>query len=828
MGPQEPSPLVPVSQEQDGFMWYAWCMRHESRTKLSALGSFMVVSVLAGLLVAGLAIPAATIAGVAATTINATLTELPEDLLAAPQAERTTLLLSDGSVMTQLFDENRIIVGLTEIAPIMRQAQIAIEDDRFYSHGALDMKSLFKAVVSSVASSDGGGGSTLTQQYVKQVRMENAMLITDPEDRQEALDIAQERSIKRKIEEARYAIGVERELSKDQILENYLNIAYYGDGAYGVEAAAHHYFNTTAANLTLAQAAMLAGIVQTPSRNPADPDELEDSIIRRNTVINRMLELGLITEDEATAAKAEGYDPSQIQSPLNGCPNADMAYIQVCEFIVKTLQANPSLGDSPSAISLNLKRNGYVIQTHIDPVMQQAAQNAISERIGDTDPVKSVMIEMQPGTGIVFAAAQNRRQIAFGNYTDSENLYAGRTSYQYFSPFGGAYDMDEGAQAGSTFKAFVLAAALNAGIPPSKMFNSPARMVFPARTDFKGCDGRPAVSQDPWTVNNSSRSGAMDMWTGTAQSVNTYYAQLERLVGVCASVTMAETVGVATNPNSPNEYKQIMDYSSVPAFTLGVADTSPMSMAVAYSTFAARGVRCDPVVVKSITDRDGQSVPTPNGNCRQVMRPEVADGVNAVLGNAFISGTAAGYPLPDRRPTSGKTGTTDRGEAVWLIGYTPHIVGVAMVSRDRNPAWTDFWLPRDGSMMGVQLSTGVTLNGFGAQDAGPIWRAAMSVATQYVPPDGFTAPTSEILKGKTVTMPKVDGMTKEQAKKVLEDAGFYVIEKQAYDDRPAGTYIGVSCEQVMGGTCSLLISQGPRPPEPGTQDQSAGQSEGPR
>ena len=774
----------------------------------------MVVSVLAGLLVAGLAIPAATIAGVAATTINATLTELPEDLLAAPQAERTTLLLADGSVMAQLFDENRIIVTLAEIAPIMRQAQVAIEDDRFYSHGALDMKSLFKAVISSVASSDGGGGSTLTQQYVKQVRMENAMLITDSEERQEALEIAQERSIKRKIEEARYAIGVERELSKDQILENYLNIAYYGDGAYGVEAAAHHYFNTTAANLTLSQAAMLAGIVQTPSRNPADPDELEDSIIRRNTVINRMLELGLISAEDAAAAKAEGYDPSQIQNPLNGCPNADMAYIQVCEFIVKTLKANPSLGDSPSAINLNLKRNGYIIETYIDPVMQQAAQNAISERIGDTDPVKSVMIELNPGTGIIWAAAQNRRQIAFGSYSDSENLYAGRTSYQYFSPYGGAYDMDEGAQAGSTFKAFVVAAALNAGIPPSKMFNSPSKMTFPARTDFKGCDGRPAFSEDPWTVTNSSNSGAMDMWTGTAQSVNTYFAQLERLVGVCASVTMAETVGVVTYPDSPNEYKQIMDYSSVPSFTLGVADTSPMSMAVAYATFAARGVRCDPVVIKSITDRDGQPVPTPNGNCRQVMRPEVADGVNALLGRAFISGTAQNYPLPDRRPASGKTGTTEKGEAAWLIGYTPNIVGVAMVSRDSNPAWTDFWFPREGSMTGVQLSTGVSLYGFGAQDAGPIWRSAMTVATQYLPPDAFPQPSAEILKGKAATMPKVDGMNKDQAKKVLEDAGYYVIEKPAYDDRPVGTFIGVTCEQVIGGTCTLLISQGPRPAEP--------------
>ena len=800
-------------------MWYALCMRHESQTtRLSALGSFLLVSVLAGVLVAGLTIPAATVAGVAATTINSTLTELPKEWLEEPQAERTTLLLADGTQMAQLYDENRIIVTLDEIAPIMQQAQVAIEDDRFFSHGALDLKSLIKAMVSMVVSTDGGGGSTLTQQYVKQVRMEQAMLITNEEEREEALRIAQERTPKRKIEEARLAIAVERMLTKHKILENYLNIAYYGDGAYGVEAAAHHYFNTTAANLTLSQAAMLAGIVQTPSRNPGskDPKVVESSITRRNVVINRMLELELISPEAAAEAKAEGFDPSLIQNPRQGCFNADMAYIQICEFIVNTLKANKHLGDNPDDIFLNLKRNGYTIQTTIDPVKQQAAQAAISARIGDTDPVKSVMIMMQPGTGVVWAAAQNRRQIAFSGYTDDENLYAGRTAYQYFSPYGSTYVMDEGAQGGSTFKPFIVAAALNAGIPPTKMFDNKSPMIFGPEVDFKGCDGRPSRSTGEWPVYNSGgERGAMDMFHGTANSVNTYFAQLEKLVGVCASVTMADTVGVVTWPDY-KDYPNVMSYESLPSFVLGTADTSPMTMAVAYSTFAARGLRCDPVVVTSITDRKGESVPTPNGNCQQVMRKEVADGVNAVLNNAFKYGTARAYPLPDGRDTSGKTGTTQFGEAVWLIGYTPQIVGVSMISRDRNRAWDSFWSARGQhpSLTGVKMSTGVVLNGYGAQDAGPIWRAAMTEAVKDLPADRFTTPTSEILKGKPATIPSTSGMNKERAKKVLEDAGFYVVEKEVFDDSPPGTYTKASCEPIFGGTCSLLISKGSRPVEP--------------
>jgi len=792
-------------------LWYAKMVRKISWNKrLSSLGTFLLVSVLAGLLVAGLAIPGAALAGVASTTMYSSLTQLPMELDTPPQAERTNIYLSDGSLLTQLYDENRVIVTLDQIAPIMRTAQVAIEDDRFYSHGALDFKSLAKAVLTNIGGS-GGGGSTLTQQYVKQVLVEEAAQKPTEEEQAAALEEAQGRTLARKIREMRYAIALEKKYSKDQILENYLNIAYYGDQTYGVEAAARHYFNTTAANLTLSQAAMLAGIVQTPSRNPVD--DPQGATERRNVVLGRMVELKLITQEEANAARAEEFDATQVQEPQNGCVSVDWQYVQVCTYIVTTLKHNVNLGATQKERESNLRRGGYDVYTTIDPSIQLAVQQSITNRIGPNDPVKSAMVIMEPGTGIVKAAAQNRYEMALGG-NDTENLWEGKSGWQYFAQY--EYGIDQGAQAGSTFKSFVVAAALDAGISPRTRFDAQPRMDFTGQ-DFKQCQGGNA---GPFHVSNSGGGGGvMDMYSAAANSVNTYFVQLEKLVGLCNVVTMATKVGAMSNPDDP-EHATIMDFGvDVPAFTLGVADTSPMSMAVAYSTYAARGVRCDPVVVKEIKDREGNDIPTTSGNCTQAIRPEVADGVNSVLSRAFTNGTASGYGVPGHT-LSGKTGTTEDSSAAWVIGYTPQLVGVTMVAVDNNPAWSDIWDPRRNpsskvaSMSGVLLSTGVRLVGFGAQDSGPIFRPAMTAALENLPNAPFTPPTTDIVNGKPVNPPRTDGMDLARAQQTLQNAGFSVTVSEVYDDSAPGTYLNASCQHIYGGNCTLNVSQGPRPPEP--------------
>ncbi|MCB0884878.1 MAG: transglycosylase domain-containing protein, partial [Propionibacteriaceae bacterium] len=269
---------------------------------------FGVVSILAGVLVAGLGVPFAALAAGATRAGAATLKEVPANLAVPDQYEASTMYLSDGSVLATFFDENRQYVTLDQISPEMQTAQIAIEDHRFYEHGAVDLQSVVRAALGNAAGGGiSGGGSTLTQQYVKQVRLQMCNGDTA------CVEDAQAPSMNRKILEMRYAIALENTLTKDEILERYLNIAYYGDGAYGVQAAARHYFNTDASQLTVAQAAMLAGLVQNPSQT--DPvNNLDGALARRQAVLAAQVRYQGMPQSVADEAAAEGFDASQVQT----------------------------------------------------------------------------------------------------------------------------------------------------------------------------------------------------------------------------------------------------------------------------------------------------------------------------------------------------------------------------------------------------------------------------------------------------------------------------------------------------------------------------------
>jgi membrane peptidoglycan carboxypeptidase len=765
---------------------------------------FLGVSVLAGVLVASLAIPVAALTGLMSTSAAESLSQLPAELETPPVAERTKVYMKNGEVLAQFFDEFRVIVPLEKISPVMQYAQIAIEDDRFYEHGALDLKALVKAFVTYFTGDSGGGGSTLTQQYVKQVLVDKADNIVDPVLRQIELDKVQERSIKRKIAEMRYSIALEQRLSKDEILERYLNIANYGDGAYGVEAAAQHYFSVSAADLNLAQAAMLAGIVQTPVRNPAnDPN---GALARRDVVLDRMLELKLVSASEVAAAKAEEFDDEKMQYPHNGCYQLPR-YGQLCRLVWNYLMNNTELGDTVAERENNVKRGGYEIYTFVEPKFQNSVQSAVSNYIAATDPVTAAMVVVQPGTGVILGAAQNRSVYGF-------SMAAGESAIQHFAPprLGG----DQGYQAGSTFKGFTVAAALKAGVPPSKMYNAASSMSFGGRT-FRSCEG-PFTAPGPWTVINTSDSGVMNMLKGAGNSVNTYFMQLEQSVGVCAVVEMARDVGMETTPT--DEHPNVMAYHNVAAFTLGVGETQALSMATAYATFAARGVRCDPIIIRSIIDRDGEEIPTQQANCRQVIDPGVADGVNYVLQGTFngaLNGTGSRARLSDGRQAAGKSGTTEDNRDAWFVGYTPEAVGVAMIGVDSRPENEWFWSAQyKRSLTRLQLPSGRLLSGTGSADATQIWRPGMEGVLAYFPATPFTYPPGWILAGKTIPVPSVKGMSFEAAQRELERNGFSLTGpkdtmKRVHDNSAVDTVVSADCEPYKGGLCSLTLSKGPAP-----------------
>ena len=764
------------------------------------LGLFAALSVVCGLLVAGLVLPFAAIGGSVVKASADSLESLPAELEIGPQSERSRVLMADGKVLTEFYAENRVYVPLKKIAPIMRTAQIAIEDSRFYEHGAIDFRGTARAALRS-ASGSTQGGSTLTQQYVKQVQIEAANVAGD----QEGVLKAQEQTLARKIRELRYAVAVEKRLSKDAILERYLNIAYYGAGAYGVEAAAHRYFNTTAAELTLPQAAMLAGLVQ----NPVATDPINNpntAIQRRNVVLNRMLELELITKAQADAAKKTGFDEKQVQEPKNDC--VDSQFPTLCLYVKNVLTSDQFkvLGKTRQERLNKLQRGGLTIQTLIDPKAQKAAEKAVLGRVAPTDPFISTAVLIQPKSGLIVSMAQNRPELGNGK---------GQTWYNYAveSSLGGA----EGYQAGSTFKTFTLAAAIANGIPVSRTYNAPERMQFKGQT-FRSCNG-PFTAGD-YEPKNSTISGTMNMTKATMMSVNTYFIQLERDAGLCNTVQMAKAAGV-DRADGKDLIKDSPYYDNIISFTLGSVEVTPLSMAEAYATFANRGVHCNPIIVKSVTTKAGKQVAVPSADCKKVMEPYVADTVNMLLQKTIgPGGTANPANLGDGRDQAAKTGTIDGAEAVWLAGYTPELAGIAMIAADKQAKQYKGKTRR--SITGrvshgtqcMEWGGGCVLNGSGGRDAGAIWRAAMRRAVEDLPRTSFKEPSDEAVQGKWQDIPDTSGMSWKDREAALQAAGFSIAYSQEYSSEPAGTLIGYwpqSGRRRTGNPIYFITSLGPKP-----------------
>ena len=760
--------------------------------KAYALLMFFAVSVLSGLLLAGLAVPFTALASSGTKYAAESMQYLPAELETPPLSERSNILMADGSTLATFFEENRVYKPASEIAGVMQDAQIAIEDHRFYEHGAIDVQGLGRAFVKTLTG-DTQGASTLTQQYVKLVQVEAANALGDEEGIAKATEV----SFERKIREMRYAMALEERLSKKDILERYLNIAYYGDGAYGVEAAARHYWGTTAKDLTLDQAAMLAGMVQNPVQtNPVKyPQKAMD---RRDVVLNRMRELNIITLEEAEAAKQVVFDKSKVQPTPNGCLASQFPIL--CDYVRRVLISDemPSLGKTEAERENVLKRGGLTIKTLIDPAAQAAAEAAVAAQIAPTDPLRSSSVQIQPSTGLIVSMAQSRPKIGT---EPGETFY----NFNVDTSLGGL----EGFQAGSTFKPFVMAAALEAGATPGQTYNAPRVGNYDGDT-FKSCDG-PFVfnSKGTWKpVNYDKDYGTIDMLRATQQSVNNYYIQLERDIGICASVEMAKKVGVKLSDG-----KDLATESGNPSFVLGTSYVTPLSMAEAYATFANRGVHCSPIILESVLNVDGANVKVPSANCTKVMEPEVADGVSYVLKSVMDKGTGRRAAMDNGHQQAGKTGTTNNAVAVWFAGYTPEMAGVAMIAVDPTAPYFKDNPNRSKSVSGLRVENGNRLSGSGGGDAGKIWRVAMASALEDRPKTKFTDPSKKILEGEKVTLPDVSGMGYNETKRTLEAQGFSTVRSLVFSDSREGAFLGIrpSKTAVKFSTISLRVSAGRDP-----------------
>ncbi len=627
------------------------------RRVVSHLGVMLAVAVVLGVLVAGLAIPFAGVVGIGAKNVASTMDSLPAELETEELAQRTRILDANGDTIAQLYDENRINVPLSQISRNMVKAIVSIEDYRFYQHGALDLKGTLRALVTNQASSGVvQGGSSITQQMVKLTLLSQA---ETKAERQAATDD----TYARKVKELRYAIAFEQNHSKDWILERYLNIAYFGDGVFGVQAAARHYFDKNAKDLDLRESAMLAGLVKNPTGY--DPTNSPDRALeRRNVVLDRMAELNVIGQAKATRLEKQSLGLHLVPQK-NGCVFSSAPFF--CDYVLSYLLEDPALGKTTEDRKKLLYSGGLTIRTTLDQRYQNAADASVRKHVFPRDRAIGALAMVEPRTGDVRAVAQSRPM--------GRDKSKGETYLNYVVPQ--EYGDSAGFQAGSTFKAFVLAAAVKKGIPLSQTFNAQPQMTFD-QSDFANCPGAGHFA-GTFPIENSTTSGVMDVYRGTRESVNTFYMQLERMTGVCAPFELAKKMGIRlTNPTGD---KYGNGAERVPTFTLGVANVSPLEMAEAYATFAGRGLHCDARPVTAILDASDKTVKNYPSQCTQVLPQSTADAVNDVLrGVQENDGFGALNGLQLDQPSAAKTGTTQEGKSVWFMGYTPELATAAMIA----------------------------------------------------------------------------------------------------------------------------------------------------
>jgi len=752
---------------------------NEGRANIfSTLFKLIGAGVAAGVLVAFIALPGVGSAGLTARDAANNFESMDSQLKTERPSERTVVYDSSGKQFAAFFDKFRESIRLDKVAPIMKTAIVDIEDSRFYQHGALDMKGTIRAFATNVESDRTQGGSTLTQQYVKNLLVDNAQ--NDSEYKQ-----ATAPTVGRKLKELRYALDIEKKMSKDEILQGYLNVAYFGAGAYGVQAAAKRYFSVPANKLNLNQASTLAGITQNPNafdpiRNPQDAKK------RRNIVLYRMAQLGHITKAQADEVAATDIPLNQTR-PVGGCETSDAPYF--CEYVKYDMLNILSKGKywqmkpkQQEEIVNKLNRGGYTIRTTLDMDTQKAVDNALRDVVSPTGSKVGAEAMVEPGTGNIKAIGLSKR---FGDRK-------GRTTINL--PADAQHGGGGGVSAGSTFKVFTLATALDQGIPVNTTINSPQSTgvygypACPYTGTFMGkhYDNQPLGGGSWPSVSNAgdSEAGNFNLKTGTWHSVNTFYAQLEKRVGLCKAVEMAEKFGMKRADGNA--------LAPIPSQVLGANEIDMVHLAAAYAGFAARGKYCAPQSVTEVKDAEGKNVPLPKQDCHQAVDQDVADEVNSILKGVMTQGTAKGRGGIGR-PAVGKTGTCEENTCAVFAGHTPNMA-----------AATAYWDPRGPWRHPVNV--------FGADQPLSMWAESMRDALRGKPAPPFAQASSDF--GDTTGVPDVKGMSIGAALARLRAADLTgkVLDKPVPSDQPKGSVASTSPgpgAQVGPGTViTIFMSNG--------------------
>lgn len=634
-----------------------------ARRALALLLAYLTLCIAGGVVVSLMAMPAVFGANNAAKALAPSLTVEGIDFDVTSLPQKSTLYASDGkTVIASFYAQNREVVPIKNISVYMQRAVVAREDRRFFEHAGVDVQGVLRAFVQTyVAKGDTQGGSSLTQQYVKNVLMVKAREDDDPI----AEYHASEDTVARKLREMLIAVQMEKKYSKYEILQGYLNIAQFGSGSlYGVEAAAKRYFNTTAANLSVVQAATIAAITKNPEKyDPSIEANQKTSEEQRNIVLDLMLQEKFITKAQHDKAKATPLkDTLNIQSVQQGCQVAgDAAFF--CSYVTNQILNSKEFGNTAQARQKLLNEGGLEIYTTMDVNANNAAMKAARDTIPVDDPTgfEVTIAAVKPGTGEVLGFGINRTYDA----TDAAKTDPTRTSINY------AVDQKDGGgigfNVGSTWKPINMIAWMMQGHSTNqslRTYTSYANSSFNC-SKFSG--------HGTWSLHNSE-GGTVSPETplqGLIKSHNTTQASMTQQIGLCAIADAAKTVGYHNAILGQEDVYSANSFN--PPMIIGSVQASPLTMANVYATIAANGVECTPIAIKKVIKQNGKSVKVPSANCHQAIAPEIAQTTAYALNQGVLKGEAKAAQLDNNRKTFAKTGTNEQTYML-TAGFVPNQV----------------------------------------------------------------------------------------------------------------------------------------------------------
>lgn len=771
------------------------------------IGKLIAALVAAGVLIAGLALPYVGGLGLAARHEASKFLNTTCNLTESPPPRKTTLYARDGkTVIATLFKEDRVPIPLTEVPTDLQQALIATEDRRFYQHHGVDMRGLIRSAINT-SSGDTQGGSTLTMQYVKQVRYYQAVKEGD----MTAAAAAVNPNLQRKMEDAQCAIAIEKRENKATILDNYLNIAFFGENSYGIQTAAETYFGKPAQDLTLPESAMLVGVLRNPYQ--FDPFLFPDaSRARRNQVLQNLVDVGKLSEAQAKKYQALPIQLATEKPPVvkEGCANAPGTIRNVgffCDYVVNWLEHTDGISDN------ELTTGGLKVVTTLDVTKQNSIQKNLWKTIPAKSPMTAIIPVVDPRTGDVLAMATSKR---YGNQTSrKDNTHTVLPIFTSYTGFGA-----------STYKLFPLLTALSTGIPS----DWPLQTIDPYHPGCYNASSKGVVNGDATETYAPNETLA----SATAKSSNTYFVELADSLLSCnlePIVKMAQSLGM-NGLDQPSDVKHqtvaqtIVDQQRSQQLVLGDISTSPLEIAGAYATVANDGRFNPPAPVLSVTTDKGQNLPVKRPTATAVVSPQVArQAVQILTGDTKAPGTSAvpfqSWYAQNPSIVAGKTGTAvaspkeNLNSTIWFVGLTPSLVAATELVDLDSPFAPSRGLP------------GETQPGTAYGDyASGVWLKAVAPVLKN---QAWSWPDPNAVAGAEV--PDLTGATLSDAATMLKAAGYKMSEfnkasvngcassEPAQDVAyyapqiaPKGSVITVCLSS--GTTQPLYVPPPPKPPKP--------------